>query len=224
MILNLLKYYNKLKIDSKFELILRIINSEDIEDPKLEDDDIRNKYQDDDENPEVEIWKWILVVPWWCVFFEYNWYMIDLERKLKEEAEKVERGIDENLMIKNVVEVQNTQEVKMIDKVQMELLRNKENVYEEKSDIENQKSDVPNKEKIVLCKVEERNINIKEIVVQKENDPIEEPIIRKDEKGTYTILNKLLNPAIVEQLERDEQKRKMLVKIPDPILKIPEEV
>jgi hypothetical protein len=29
-------------------------------------------YFDDPNNPESEVWKWILVVPWWRISFEYK--------------------------------------------------------------------------------------------------------------------------------------------------------
>jgi hypothetical protein len=43
-----------------------------------------NYYQDDESDPEVEIWKWILVVPWWRIIFEYKRFKLDQEAKKRE--------------------------------------------------------------------------------------------------------------------------------------------
>jgi hypothetical protein len=36
-------------------------------------------------NLESEVWKWILVVPWWRISFEYKRHMIDIREKEKKE-------------------------------------------------------------------------------------------------------------------------------------------
>jgi hypothetical protein len=57
----------------------------------------------------------------------------------------------------------------------------------------------------------------------RENEPIEEPIIQKDENGIYTTVNKSIDLEVEELLNEDESKRKVLAQIPDLVRKIPEE-
>jgi hypothetical protein len=51
------------------------------------------KYLDDD-IPEIDIWKWLLVIPWWRISFEYKRHMIDLKQK-KVNEEKLVLKTDE---------------------------------------------------------------------------------------------------------------------------------
>jgi hypothetical protein len=64
------------------------------------------------------------------------------------------------------------------------------------------------------------NVYMKKII--KENEPIEEPIIRKDENGIYTTVNKSIDPEVEELLNDDESKRKIPAQIPDPVRNISE--
>lgn len=48
----------------------------------------RKKYFEDEEDPPVEIWKWVLVFLWWRIIFEYKMFKLDEEEKLKVEAKK----------------------------------------------------------------------------------------------------------------------------------------
>jgi hypothetical protein len=43
-----------------------------VEDEKME-------YYNDNENPEVEVWRWILVVPWWRLIFEQKRQALDIQ-------------------------------------------------------------------------------------------------------------------------------------------------
>jgi hypothetical protein len=50
------------------------------------------KYTENDDNPAIEVWRWVLVVPWWRVIFECKRHMIDLKEK-EEEKIKAEQEI-----------------------------------------------------------------------------------------------------------------------------------
>jgi hypothetical protein len=36
---------------------------------KALEEETDNCYQDDESDPEAEIWRWVLVVPWWRIIF-----------------------------------------------------------------------------------------------------------------------------------------------------------
>jgi hypothetical protein len=45
-------------------------------------------YKEDEDDPQLDIWKCVLVVPWWRISFKYKMFKIDEEEKKKKELMK----------------------------------------------------------------------------------------------------------------------------------------
>lgn len=45
-------------------------------------------YIEDDDNPKIEVWKWVLVVQWWRIIFKYKRNLIDEKEKENLENKK----------------------------------------------------------------------------------------------------------------------------------------
>jgi hypothetical protein len=56
---------------------------------------VKLSYNDDENNPTVEVWRWNLIVPVWRIVFEYKRMMID--KRLEEEKRLKNEEISENL-------------------------------------------------------------------------------------------------------------------------------
>jgi hypothetical protein len=86
------------------------------------------------------------------------------------------------------------------------------------------KNDSPKVTKdIKFDKPVERNIDVKEFIRQRENGPVVEPTIQKDGRGLFIIINVSDNSEIEVKFEEDERRRKMSVKMKDPVKKKTEE-
>jgi hypothetical protein len=57
----------------------------------------RMEYMESNEDPPVETWNWVLVVPWWRIIFEYKRFKIDEEKSIKEANVVVEKEFNQRL-------------------------------------------------------------------------------------------------------------------------------
>jgi hypothetical protein len=63
-----------------------------------------NCYQDDESDPEAEIWRWVLIVPWWRIIFEYKRFKLDQEAKKGEMIDFEAKSVSVPVAIKELEE------------------------------------------------------------------------------------------------------------------------
>jgi hypothetical protein len=114
-------------------------------------------YKEDDEDHEIEVWGWILVVPWWRIIFEQK--RMALDAKKNSDKEKPTAKIEEKP--KSVV-------VKDIIRKETEVMKSNIKPFE-----------------FVLKKAESKNIQVK-VEVMKDLPDISLPTIVK-EQGEYRL-------------------------------------
>jgi hypothetical protein len=89
---NMNQYYGA--ADEALEMIKEIGNTFE--------EELKNQYCEDEMDPEVDVWRWILVVPWWRIIFEFKRFQLDKKEKEKEKAVIIESKRNESNLLESI--------------------------------------------------------------------------------------------------------------------------
>jgi hypothetical protein len=166
-------------------------------DRKIEEFYPEKQYFVDTENPEIEVWEWILV-PWWKISFEYKSNMIDLREREKKEAEEKAKfeKVSEDKAVENI-ENSKFEEAKVMKETKdtSQANQDQEKVIE-KSPQRNFIYESSN------CK----NINMKSCNKVNPKEIIPDPIIQKEENASLTAIKQSREHELGILLNEDDQK------------------
>jgi hypothetical protein len=87
----------------------------------------------------------------------------------------------------------------------------KESPIEEKLQDKPKEENMTKEKEFRFDKPIKRNIEAKEYIEKKKNEPVPEPVISKDERNFFTIIKVSSYFEIKELFEKDEPRRKILV-------------